>query len=41
MLFQVCLDGQFQWDDRTLNFIIHRTDLAAQRFDRIFMVCDY
>nr|WP_258013040.1 YwqG family protein [Pectobacterium odoriferum] len=24
-----------------MNFIIHRTDLAAQRFDRIFMVCDY
>ncbi|ACX88460.1 DUF1963 domain-containing protein [Pectobacterium parmentieri] len=41
VLFQVCLDGQFQWDDGVLNFIIHRTDLAAQRFDRIFMVCDY
>ncbi|WP_233962305.1 DUF1963 domain-containing protein [Pectobacterium versatile] len=41
VLFQVCLDGQFQWDDGTLNFIIHRTDLAAQRFDRVFMVCDY
>ncbi|GKW13638.1 hypothetical protein PEC301899_39200 [Pectobacterium carotovorum subsp. carotovorum] len=41
VLFQVCLDGQFQWDDGILNFIIHRTDLAAQRFDRIFMVCDY
>lgn len=41
VLFQVCLDGQFQWDDGTLNFIIHRTDLAALRFDRIFIVCDY
>ncbi|WP_323640687.1 DUF1963 domain-containing protein [Pectobacterium polonicum] len=41
VLFQVCLDGQFQWDDGILNFIIHRTDLAAQRFDRVFMVCDY
>lgn len=41
VLFQVCLDGQFQWDDGTLNFIIHRTDLAALRFDRVFLVCDY
>ncbi len=41
VLFQVCLDGQFQWDDGMLNFIIHRTDLAALRFDRVFLVCDY
>ncbi|KHN55699.1 DUF1963 domain-containing protein [Pectobacterium fontis] len=41
VLFQVDLAGQFQWDDGRLNFIIHRTDLAAQRFDRIFLVCDY
>ncbi|MEQ4616438.1 MAG: DUF1963 domain-containing protein [Corticimicrobacter sp.] len=41
VLFQVDLAGQFQWDDGTLNFIIHRDDLAARRFDRVFMVCDY
>lgn len=41
VLFQVRLEGQFQWGDGTLNIIIHRDDLAALRFERIFMVCDY
>lgn len=41
VLFQACLDGQFQWGEGTLNIIIHRDDLAALRFDRIYMVCDY
>lgn len=41
VLFQVCLDGQFQWGDGVLNFIIHRDDLAARQFERIFIGCDY
>lgn len=41
VLLQVRLEGQFQWGDGTLNIIIHREDLAALRFERIFMVCDY
>lgn len=41
VLFQVRLDGQFLWGDGTLNIIIHREDLAALRFDRIFMACNY
>lgn len=41
VLFKVCLDGQFHWGYETLNIIIHRDDLAALRFDRIYMACDY
>lgn len=41
VLFQVDLTGQFQWGCERLNIIIHRDDLAALRFDRVYMVCDY
>ena len=41
VLFQVDLTGQFQWESEMLNIIIHRDDLAALRFDRIYMACDY